>query len=215
MRTAIFHLFLVAFPLNLGAITSLKEIKDMADELVAATYTAEALVELLEEVEGSEESRRDEYASMLNTANMIRDELDELQYASNEIDEILGPVFNTDSLERNIKNITARIKKIKSFRNRAMNLLRHSGKASNDAMLSNETNKILREIQSEQMRARIDADKSKLHLIKVESAKKVKKKNTIRSLWKAIELDSKSRMLPSASPILVEKSKEVKRDGYW
>ena len=214
MRHIIF-LFIFYLNPNAKAITSLKEIKDIADEAVAASYTAEALVDLLEEVEGSEESRRSEYAAMLATANKIRNELDELQYANDEIDEILGPIFNSHSLEQNIRNITARIKRIKSFRNRALILLSHSGKASNDAMLTNETNKILREIQNEQMLARIDADKTKLHSIKVESAKKAKKKQTIKILWKAIEVDARKRKLPSASPILVEKSKEVKRDRYW
>lgn len=197
------------------AFVSLKDIKDSADEAVSAVYTAESLVELLEELEGSEESRRREYQSMLATANKIREELDDLSYASEDAEEILGPIFNARTLEGNIRRLTARIKKIKSFKTRALKFLSIAGKASNDAVLNNETNKILREIQSEQILARVDSDKMKLHAIKLESSKKVKKKRNIQLLWKAVETDSRKRKIPPAGPILVEKPSGGRNDRYW
>lgn len=203
---------IIFFVANARAITSVKEIKDMADEAVAASYTAEALVDLLEELELSEESRRKEYISMLETAKQIRDEMDELNYANDELEDILGPVFNPRSIEQHIRQITARVKKIKSFRNRAIKLLSLAGKASNDAVLANETNQILREIQNEQMRSRIDADRSRLHSIKIESAKKIKRKRYVNALWKSVETDSRKRKIPPASPIIFEKRVETKHD---
>lgn len=203
-----YFLIIILFSLNSLAFVSLKDMKDTADEAAAAAYTIDAFQELLEEIELGEVNRKARLEEVKQSIDALRNDLDEIGYTEDEIKFIMGPLYGGSNLEFRIRALTRRIRAIKSLYKKVLSVF--AGKATTQAVIQNETNKILRDIEYDESMERIDRENMIASEIRLKIMKEKKRKIALNKNIKSISEDSKKRKMPEFLPFhLKEENKET------
>lgn len=203
--------FLVIFKYN-HAFAFLDKVLDQTDKVMSVVYTLEALDELLNEISDSETERSRKISELRDSAQALQSELYEMEYSKEEVEYIMGPFSDFDSLEYRIRAITNRIRTIKRLKTKLVALLGGASGSSNtaQAVVSNETNKILREIQRDEAQDKLDRDRRELMNIRLQNLYAKKRKQALDKNYVSIQKDSKKRGLANFSPFkVVSKSVSV------